>query len=130
MQHDLFAPPRQAELISKLSGRVLYVPDDSNFIYGLNKLANIIKSMYFDMIHSPAEYGLSLVDDTQYEKSNSKAQGSKNSVHRLVTIDYINDIVKSSRFRQVGSYIFICHMTAVHIQCLKIIYAVLAVDIL
>ena len=66
-----------------------------DFINGLRELTDIIKSVYADMIQSPAEYGLPLVKDIEYIPFNPKAADSKNSAHRLFVL--LNMLVRNGK---------------------------------
>jgi len=64
----------------------LYGLSKAEFIIGLNELTDILKSIYLDMIQSPDEYGLPLVEDIECKPFNPKAADSKNSSHRLISL--------------------------------------------
>jgi len=68
----------------KIDPDCLYGISKEDFIEGLKGLTVIIKEMYFDMILSPEEYGLPLVEDIEYTPFNPKAAESKKSAARLV----------------------------------------------
>ena len=60
--------------------------DKQDFISGLKELTDIIRSIYIDMIQSPAEYGLPMVEDIEYAPFNPKAAASKHSANRLISL--------------------------------------------
>ena len=64
----------------------LYGIDKADFIAGLKTLTAALKSIYADMIESPADYGFPLVEDIEYSPFNPKAAESKHTVHRLIAI--------------------------------------------
>jgi len=64
----------------------LFNMDKQTFMSGLRELTGIIKSVYYDMIHNPALYGLPLVEDIVYNPYNAKAAESQHSAHRLVAL--------------------------------------------
>lgn len=70
----------------EVNSACLYDISRQDFINGLKELTEVIKSVYTDMIKSPSDYGLPLVDDIEYSPFNPKAADSGNSAHRLIAL--------------------------------------------
>jgi len=62
--------------------------DEQDFINGLQELTAVVKAIYADAIHQPAEYGLPTVEDIEYDSYNAKAAESRKSSQRLVLLLY------------------------------------------
>ena len=70
----------------KVKSSILCGLSENDFIGGLRAMTDVMASVCDDMIKSPADYGLPLVEDIEYTPFNPKAADSKNSAHRLFAL--------------------------------------------
>lgn len=104
LNHMIYSP-----IYYKVDKKYLYDCDEMDFIDGFSCLWSTVQLIYKDIIMSPADYGLPLVNDISYPSFNSKANESTNSSKRLVglmgIIGQVGEMVNDELVVPIDQYI-------------------------